>query len=493
MNFMPRLIPLTANLLLITLCQNFAGATPVILLDDDFTDLSQWKDLSRAVDWGNAGSPDSAFLTTGGELQLNPSATVGWTGYTNATHLRTFTAVDFQFPEPLNHSSSILTIDFRARWNRYTPQKSEGNRFLVSVQHDYPEGGIDLTDPSLVTNPAGAPWARPAYQIRIRGAEDTAVDVDNLGSTILQYGGGTIPFGEYEYYTTGGWWMPGFNSSAYGNGTHSSGAVSAPGEYSFGGPFPFNSWINTPTGLAGTYWQSFRFIIFPDRMELWRDKLEDGTWALEQTMILPALEMVPAVALNRGYYHYFEQLEGVRLYWRAGSMPSDQVYVDDVRIEAEEFTSHYDYWIHQHFTPEEIELAEIDGSLDPDADINNDGIANELIYFTGLDPHTRIVMNNLLQTQLEEEFICVQYPRSWYVYDISGGVEWSTDLVKWSTDGIVETRLEDTIDPDDPDENVTWLDSYYSRPEVVSGSWTMEALVPRPATGPIFVRLRTTR
>lgn len=201
----------------------------VVLLEDAFSNLNNWKDMTLAVDWGNQSSPDSAFAIVDGSVQIS-SAAQGWTSYTTSTGLRTFTSLDFQFPEKIQHSSSVLEIEFRARWQRYGTGKAENNRFLVTVQHDYPEEGIVLNNPLLITDPTGHPWARPAYQIRMRGAGDNVLDANNGGSTILQYGGGAVAEGEYEYLASYGWWVPGFNASAVyrrANPGSSSGGVCA--------------------------------------------------------------------------------------------------------------------------------------------------------------------------------------------------------------------------------------------------------------------------
>lgn len=448
--------------------------------------------MSLAVDWGTEASPASAFAVAEGVVRLAPEAQ-GWTSYTTLTGLRTFSNLDFRFPEVVEHASSVLTVEFRIRFeNLFFSGKAEANRFTVTVQHDYPPDGLDVNNPALVTNPAGAPWARPAYQVRIRGANDTQLDAQNRGSTILQYGGGTVPEGEYEYISSLGWWVPGFNASALGNSTHSSGNVSPPGEYSHGGPFPFNSWINTPTGLADTAWQTFRLIIRPDRMELWRDKFENGSWALEQTMILPSAEEAPEIARVWGYYNYFEHLEGLRLSWRATTLPRDQVFVDFVRVDAESFASPFLYWMNQHFDAEALENPLLAHRFAPDGDASGDGLRNQVAYFFGLAPDQRHVPAEIVQVDFGDDAVVVRYPRSWYAFGMDGGVEWSSDLINWHRHGWTERRLEDTINPADGNADLIHRATYYARPEVVRGAWTMEATLARPVgEEPLFVRVWT--
>lgn len=465
---------------------------PTVLLDDDFADLTNWTDMSRAVDWGTADSPASAFRVDEGVVSVAPE-TQGWTSYTTETGLRTFTNLDFRFPEVVEHAASVLTVEFRIRFDHlFFAGKAEPNRFTVTVQHDYPAGGLNITNPEFVTNPTGAPWARPAYQVRIRGANDTQLDSQNRGSTILQYGGGTVPEGEYEYISSLGWWVPGFNASALGNSTHPSGNVSPPGEYSHGGPFPFNSWINTPTGLADTVWQTFRFIIRPDRMELWRDKFETGDWVLQQTMILPSSEQAPEIAHAWGYYAYFERLEGLRLAWRATSLPRDQVYLDYVRVDVEDFTTPFLYWIHQYFEATEMAAPASAHRFAPGGDASGDGLQNQLAYFFGLEPDQRHTLSAVVEVDFGEDAVVVRYPRSWYAFGMEGGVEWSTDLINWHRHGWTERRLEDTIDPSDANADLIHRATYYTRPEVLRGAWTIEATLPRPADDtPVFVRVWT--
>lgn len=75
---------------------------------------------------------------------------------------------------------------------------------------------------------------------------------------------------------------------------------------------------------------------------------------------------------------------------------------------------------------------------------------------------------------------------------MDGGVEWSTDLTNWSRQGWTEHRVEDTIDPANPNSDVIHRVTFYERPEVVRGAWTMEATLPRPAgEDPLFVRVWT--
>jgi hypothetical protein len=81
-----------------------------------------------------------------------------------------------------------------------------------------------------------------------------------------------------------------------------------------GDPWPFNGWVTSDAGLASTAWQRFRYAIHPHHQELWINTGDDGaSWELKAVMPLPEEAQAPASA---PLYRYFEQFEGVRLYFR---------------------------------------------------------------------------------------------------------------------------------------------------------------------------------
>lgn len=271
-----------------------------ILLEDNFDHegASLWKDLSVVPRWGNPPAHGSAFEWRAGVVRLRRSgerSTLGHTRYGGLTDLKTFTALDYRFEDPVRHGRSELTVDFRLRWPQQTEQSGEAGRFLVLLNHDYPEGGLDLTpegEPgSRVRDFSREWWARPAYHVRLRNSTTRA------GSSFLQYGGGMVAEGEYE--RTAEWWLPGFVSGA--------GQV-VPGS---GDDFPANSWIKTREGMASADFTSFRYRILPDRQELWRDDNDNGFLEedeLKAVMPLPRESEAPL-------YRYFEDFEGIRLFW----------------------------------------------------------------------------------------------------------------------------------------------------------------------------------
>jgi hypothetical protein len=290
----------------------------VVVLDEDFADLGAWDDLSTAVSWGGHTSATSAFDVGGGVVRLQrsgPASTVGYTGYSGADDLKTFTALDHRFEAPIDHASNVVEIDFRARWDRLDSSGEKG-RFMVVLTHDYPPGGLDLDLDDRFDDFDLEWWARPAYHVRLRSSGAAS----GQGTTLLQYGGGLTDLGEFEVYA-GSVWLPGFVSGAGGV---------APGTAP---DFPSNSWVSTPTGLAATTWHDFRWVVAPDRQEIWWDEQGDGFEPedLRATMPLPAHSGAPL-------YRWFETFEGVRLYWRGAGTPDaagdpGQVALDWLRVE----------------------------------------------------------------------------------------------------------------------------------------------------------------
>lgn len=291
-----------------------------VLLEDTFEEAtgSPWKDLSVVPLWGSPRGHGSAFEWTGGVVRLRRSgerSTLGHTGYGELADLKTFTALDFRFGDPVRHESSEVTLDFRIRWPQQTDQSGEAGRVLVLLNHEYPEDGLDLTPEgeagSRVRDFSGEWWARPAYHVRLRNSTTRA------GSSFLQYGGGMVAAGEYE--RTADWWLPGFVSGA--------GQV-VPGS---GDDFPANSWVRTREGMASAAFTSFRYRVLPDRQELWRDDNDNGFLEedeLKAIMPLPRDSEAPL-------YRYFEVFEGIRVFWNGrdnGEGDSGQAELDWLRV-----------------------------------------------------------------------------------------------------------------------------------------------------------------
>ncbi len=307
---------LRAASLLIVIAINASTSRAVEILNDSFSNLNNWKDLSTAITWGGNSTPVSAFTTAGGAATLTTTARA-FSGYTATNQLKTFTALDHQFASPIAAEQNVVTIDFRVRWDGLNTSGGEAGRFMVVLTHDYPVGGLDLDLNDQFDNFAQESWARPAYHVRLRNSLSSP--------SFLQYGGGLSALGEFEAYDSSDpgsapdYWLPGFISGA--------GGVS-PGT---GGDYPANSWVSTASGEASTAFQRFRYVISPDKQELFRDANDDGLgYTLEATMLLPPTSSAP-------YYHDFDTFEGVRLYWRGadGSSGPQQALLDSLSIDVQ--------------------------------------------------------------------------------------------------------------------------------------------------------------
>lgn len=279
-----------------------------IFLEEDFDNLNNWDDLSLAVTWGGHSSPTSAFQMTGGEgggdsAVLPTEEAKSYSGYGSSDDLKTFICLDYQFPYTINHSTYGVTIDFRARWIGGS-SSNEGSRFVVFLTHDYPPNGLDLDLDDKYNDFDDEWWARPAYNIRIRGANTSA---------LMMYGGGTDEQGEFEIYG-GQWWLPGF-SSAPGGG--SPGTPSAKG------------WVESSRSLYSTTWRDYRYVLTPSKQELWWDKDNNGN-------LVKAVEQdITSDPNNSNYFYFFEHIDGVRLFWR-GSSGKTQAEVTYLKISTDQ-------------------------------------------------------------------------------------------------------------------------------------------------------------
>lgn len=333
------------------------------ILYDTFANLNQWKDLSTAVTWTSTPEAHTVFqISPDGDsphvLNLNDaSRTVGMWGENG---IRAFSAIDHQFAEPILHRDSIVTIEFRARWEALN--SAEGNRMVIMLIHDYPEGGLDLTPDEKFNDFTQNWWARPAYQVRLRPGSPNVP-----GSfPILLYGGGNAAEGEFE--RNDDFWMPGFSSAPGGT---------APG---VGSPWPNNGWTLGGFSPAATSYRRFRYVVKPNQQELWVNLADDGVeWMLVAEMPLPFEEDAPPGA---PLYRYFEHFEGIRIYFRSpGSGNSARnVYVDEIRVTVESLSipplNGFAAWLAQQL-PDHPESG-------PEDDPFNHGITNLQRYAFGL-------------------------------------------------------------------------------------------------------------
>lgn len=290
------------------------------ILYDAFANLDNWQDLSRAVTWTSSPSAETVFqITADGAadhvLNLNDaSRDVAMWG---SNGIRSYSAVDHRFAQPISHRDSEVTIEFRMRWDKLT--SNEGNRVVFTLIHDYPTDGLDLTPDARIEDFSQAWWGRPAYQVRLRS------QVASDGVPIFLYGGGHDLDGEFEAGDDG--WSAGF-SSAPGGGT--------PG---VGSPYPNSGWALGNFSPVSTSYRRYRYIVKPNVQELWVNEADDGqTWTFVGDMPLPFEEDAPSSA---PLYRYFESFEGLRIYFRSPGTGSNasNVYLDYVRISVESLDS----------------------------------------------------------------------------------------------------------------------------------------------------------
>jgi hypothetical protein len=307
-----------------------AASAQTTVVSEDFSDISDWDDLSKAVTWGGNTSATSIFETvddtsngSSGSVARLIAAEQEHIGY-GTDDTRMFQCLDYQFASPIDRSSGnvTITVTFKARWDSRS-LSNEGSRLVVSLSHDYPTGGLDLdlddkwdddlTDPGKVHW-----WARPAYNMRIRTVGQEA---------LLIYGGGHDAWAEYE---TGGdpayTWLPGFSSAIQGDSPQTSEegcAGAGTGRYS------------------QTEYREYQYVITPTASQLWYDIDNNGT--------VDGDEMCGTLDISGGYdssgnpdpngiydaYGYvanFATIEGIRLFMR-GSDGTAQAMIDSLSVE----------------------------------------------------------------------------------------------------------------------------------------------------------------
>lgn len=410
-----------------------------VLLDDSFDNLDTWKDLSTALDWGDAETPESAFVTTGGMAQFNPDVGSSWIGY-GTGRLNMFQALDHQFSKVVDHARSVLTIEFRIRWEQVETNNKdgEGNRFVMVLNHDYPEGGIDLDCPTCPRDPDGLWYGRPNYEIRLRGGDESS-----QGEPILMYGGGTDPDGEYEFASSIDYWLPGFVASARRTFTENGDPdieIVPPGDEN-AGFFPETTYNIMPGGIASESWQRMRYIIRPDRHEIWRntaDSNDPGDWEKAFDMVLPAEPLAPDAPL----YRYFNEIEGIRLFWRAASdggrpepeLYADNVYLDWITVTEKVFDSNYQFWASEYFGDSTVGNASLEsGTWGHGANPDGDSYPN------GVDRY-------LNQSPLEEDPLTIETA----VLDESDYASWAAEEFPDSyPDPAKRSTWDPTANPDD--------------------------------------------
>jgi hypothetical protein len=151
------------------------------------------------------------------------------------------------------------------------------------------------------------------------------------------------------------------------------------------------------------------------------------------------------------------------LFVEAVEMQTDSIFITNVTL------SPYESWLTENFPPEVLEdellMDSVWGVL---ADPDSDGYSNIIEYFTQTSPTGE---HSHPEFSSEASGGMFHYTYTAYINAVgaAGTVEWSTDLVNWSSEGITETAVED------------------------EDFVTITASVPMPEDGRIFMRLSVER
>ena len=290
-----------------------------VIVNDNFIDRSKFIDNTLLTLWGANVAPTSGFQliskTDGGGLTYNAikltAAAQASNGYTTANSLKTLTSIDYSFPFTIDRNTDTVYIQFDAIWDALGGG-GESGRLVATLVGDYPPGGAsfgEVDNTSLID-----PFGKPLYNIRIRN--------NTTGSSngpLMLYGAGITPTPEWEKYTTGPWWLPGFSVQAGGG---------SPGT---GPNYPLSGTMKSTTSIVSTTtWKHYTWKIFPERMELWvRNSNQPATAnTLSLFMQIPrylddTYVMNQILAAHGTYalppnYDWYRYANAVRIYWRGG-------------------------------------------------------------------------------------------------------------------------------------------------------------------------------
>jgi hypothetical protein len=289
-----------------------------VLVSDNFSDRSKFIDNTLLTNWGGNVTPTTGLQlvakTDNNGLTYNSVAmttsAISHAGYTTATSLKTLTSFDYELPSRIDRSLATIKIEFDAIWNSLDGS-GENGRLVVTLVDQYPNGGATF---GQVDNTALAhPFGKPVYNIRLRNK--------NTGgkNSLMLYGAGLSTDPEWEIYTSGPWWLPGFSVQSGGG---------SPGS---GTDYPFSGTICSYVTMASaTRWRHFTWIIKPERLEVWHRNSDQpaSSDVLAFFMEIPS-NSDATVALNRintahgtsastlpPYYAWHRYVEAVRFYFR---------------------------------------------------------------------------------------------------------------------------------------------------------------------------------
>ncbi len=312
-----------------------ASAQPVVLVNESFSSTQNLLDLSLLHSWGTYSSPTSAFQvgqkTDGASLSYQAISSTdsakAYVGYTRPGQLKAASAFDIRFPK-IDRTNDTVSLEFDIIWNGRTQGGNEG-RVVVAFLHDIPTRPLQFGDLDSVQ--LTAPHGRPAYSFRVLARNPSGVN--NYAN--MMYGGGRDTLGEFEKYANAqamppvAYWLPGFISGPGGVTPEGSGLG-----------YPINGqavrrWQFT-TLASSTAWQHFRWVLYPEKLELYHRATADlpANEVLVMYMALPkpapVADMLNAINTMHSttetqlpkLYNYFPELEGVRIYFNAGEITS---------------------------------------------------------------------------------------------------------------------------------------------------------------------------
>jgi hypothetical protein len=151
------------------------------------------------------------------------------------------------------------------------------------------------------------------YNIRLRNNSATG------NGPLMLYGAGLIPEPEWEKYTTGSWWLPGFSVQS-GGGSPGSGP-----DYPASGTKK-SSLITTST----TKWKHYTWVIKPERMLLYFRNTDQAATAdqliffmqipknISSTYVVNEINAAHGTTITTPppNYNWFGEANAVRFYWR---------------------------------------------------------------------------------------------------------------------------------------------------------------------------------
>lgn len=301
-----------------------------LILTEDFQNLSSpnFIDLSKLHLWGPYAEPTSCFEVGEKEdreglrfnsIRLKQEA-LPFTNFSRVDGLKTAQALDFRFPFLFDRNLDTLIIEVDILHDTVR-SSGESGRMVLTVLHEYPEGGPALQDIDSVDKPHA--FGRPSYNTRIM-SKNQVMNNDLAG--VLMYGGGNEREGEVEIFrrNNDAWWLPGFSTEA-GGFTPGSRAP-----YPFGGAAQLRN-----NGIASaTHWVRFTWEISPRFLKLFHRKASDpessNRLALylytpeynennpEETLDSLRSHYNSNISALPTLYNYFGNFKAFRIFWAGG-------------------------------------------------------------------------------------------------------------------------------------------------------------------------------